>query len=76
MPGKPGPADALNAACWGTMLHYFRGHTNRKGTNMALQDLSKLWKMIEDNYLATDAESLQQSLARHMEFSQAKTRVN
>ena len=34
----------------------------------------KLWALIEDNYLGLDAPALEESFARHLEYSQAKTR--
>jgi glycogen phosphorylase len=34
----------------------------------------KLWSLIEDRYLSLKPESLQESFASHMEFSQSKTR--
>ncbi len=34
----------------------------------------RFWSRIEDSYLALDSPSIQESFARHMEYSQAKTR--
>ena len=34
----------------------------------------KLWKLIEENYMGMDSPAIQESFARHMEYTQAKTR--
>ncbi|MFC1851892.1 glycogen/starch/alpha-glucan phosphorylase [candidate division CSSED10-310 bacterium] len=41
---------------------------------MGRDKIEKLWSLIENNYLASDKEALQDSFARHLEYTQSKTR--
>jgi len=48
--------------------------TEKKNHEKVLSPKEKLWEMIEEHYMEMDAGAIQESFARHLEYTQAKTR--